>query len=212
LSGALSEGVPLTTRALLARCGSGGGDMFHIVRRFEDLRAAFAADAADGSRLPHARPTTPRKNAGAADAEHGQVAWRRRSKAAEVRTTCTRPAACFRFVLHVLRAPVCSERDADALVFHAVHCRLRACCVRTGPGQLELAPAPRGFRRDLSGPAVPRGPCRSNGRCNSNNKRVTCHPQNAHGHINEGRRALGVNIQTTGFGQNILFIYTGLLG
>ena len=58
----------------------GGGAMFHIVRRFEDLRAAFAADAADGSRLPHARPTptSTRMNCGAADAEHGQVARRRR--------------------------------------------------------------------------------------------------------------------------------------
>lgn len=54
--------------------------MFHIVRRFEDLRAAFAADAADGSRLPHARPTptSTRMHCGAADAEHGQVARRRR--------------------------------------------------------------------------------------------------------------------------------------
>ena len=53
--------------------------MFHIVRQFEDLRAAFAADAA-GSRLPHARPTptSTRTNCGAADEEHGQVARRRR--------------------------------------------------------------------------------------------------------------------------------------
>jgi hypothetical protein len=44
-------------------------------------------------------------------------------------------------------------RRADALVVRAVRCRLRACCVMTGPGQFKLAPAPTGFRRDLSGPA-----------------------------------------------------------